>query len=85
MSVENLRDEVLTVLEGKFGLSRAQITDESLLNEDLNLDSIDLFDIMGDIEQKIGVRVEIAEFIKARTFGDFVSTLDSLIAKAQAA
>lgn len=80
----NLREEMLVVLEERFGVSRESVTDDSLLQDDLDLDSIDLFDIMGVIEKKTGVSAELSDFIRARTFGDFLKVLESLSDKAAA-
>lgn len=81
----DIREEMLMVLEQRFGVSRVGITDESLLREDLDLDSIDLFDIIGVIEKKTGVSADLSDFIHAKTFGDFLKVLESLTAKAAVA
>lgn len=80
----DLREEMLLVLEERFGVTRQGVTDESLLQDDLDLDSIDLFDIMGVIEKKTGVSADLSDFIKARTFGDFLKVLESLSDQAAA-
>lgn len=81
----DLREEMLKVLEERFGVSRESVTNESLLQDELDLDSIDLFDMMGVIEKRTGVSAELSDFIKARTFGDFLRVLESLGVKAPAA
>lgn len=83
--MSDLREEMLQVLEERFAIPRSEVTDESRLQEDLDLDSIDLFDIMGVIEKKTGISVVLSDFIHARTFGDFLRTLESLVVKAPAA
>lgn len=83
--MDNLKDEMVMVLVERFGVDRESITLESLLREDLDLDSIDLFDIVGLIEKKTGVNVHVSDFVHAKTFGDFLSTLESLLSKASAA
>lgn len=72
----DLQQEVLAVLVERFDVDPAGVTAESRLREDLDLDSIDLFDIMGLIEQRIGVSVELSDFMQAKTFGDFIAVLE---------
>jgi acyl carrier protein len=79
---ENLRNEILTVLEDRFGIQRASVSDESRLKDDLDLDSIDLFDILGLLEKKTGHEIELAEFAQVQTLGDFLERLESIVAKA---
>lgn len=81
----DVREEMMSVLEERFGIARGSISDESRLREDLDLDSIDLFDIMGIIEKKTGVSVDLSDFIRANTFGDFLQILEALLAKAPVA
>lgn len=78
----NLRNEMLTVLEERFGIESASVTDQSRLKEDLDLDSIDLFDILGLLEKKTGKEIELAEFAQVQTLGDFLERLESIVAKA---
>lgn len=79
--VDNVQEEVLAVLEQKFGIKRENVTLQSRLREDMDLDSIDLFDIMGILEDKTGVSIHVADFLKAETLGDFLSILKEIIAR----
>jgi acyl carrier protein len=73
------------VLSDKFKVDSASVTDETKLQEDLDLDSIDLFDMIGEIEKQRGISVDINDFIQARTFGDLVTTLEGVFATSSAA
>lgn len=83
--VDNLQQEVLAVLEERFGVRKEDVTLQSRLREDLDLDSIDLFDIMGMLEEKTGVSIDVADFLKAKTLGDFLSILQEIVQRTQAA
>lgn len=78
------REEMLNVLEERFDVARDLVTDASLLREELDLDSIDLFDVMGVIEKKLGVSADLNDFIHARTFGDFLKVIVELSDKVAA-
>lgn len=81
----SVREEVMAVLSEQFGIAPKDVSLESKLREDLDLDSIDLCDMIGVIEKKTGLSVDLADFIKAQTLGDFVGTLESLMSKSSAA
>jgi acyl carrier protein len=74
-----MQEEVLVVLEEKFGVKREDVTMETRLHEDLDLDSIDLFDMMGVLEERICVSVDVNDFLRAKTVGDFISILEELV------
>lgn len=80
-----LQQEILAVLQERFDVDPASVTNESRLREDLDLDSIDLFDIMGLIEQRMEVSVELSDFARAKTFGDFIEVLEDVRLKAKVA
>lgn len=72
----SLRDCVLTILHERFEVPRERVTDASDLRSDLDLDSIDLFDVMGLMEKHFGTTVEMRDFIHAQTFGDLIAILE---------
>ncbi len=76
---KSVRDEVLQVLSEKFDILPETVTDDSRLREDLDLDSIELFDMLGAIEKATGVGVDISDFTHTKTFGEFVTTLSGLL------
>ncbi len=78
-----LQKEILAVLQERFDVDAASVTSESRLREDLDLDSIDLFDIIGLIEQRMGVSVELSDFVQAKTFGDLIAVLERVRLKAE--
>lgn len=73
-----MRDQVIALLNERFDISPETISDESDLRADLDLDSIDLFDMMGVIEKQSNVCVEMSDFIHAKTFGDLVRILERI-------
>lgn len=78
----DLREEVLSVLAERFGMDRDAVTDESRLKEELDLDSIDLFDILGLLEKKTGREIVLADFAQVQTLGDFLVRLEAIVVKA---
>lgn len=80
--MNDIRSEILAVLAERFEVNAATVTDETLLREDLDLDSIDLFDMLGIIEKRTKISIDIADFHAAKSFGDFVTTLEKLLSEA---
>ena len=70
--IETIRKEVLVVLKERFEIDPTTITLESRFKEDLDLDSIDIFDLIGELEKRTGIKADLSDFVKAKTFGDFL-------------
>lgn len=54
------------------------INENSSLQDDLGLDSLDTIDIVMDIESELGIGIPDEELEKWVTVGDMVRTIDSL-------
>lgn len=48
---------------GEYGLDEVEVTMDSTFHEDLELESIDLVALAGQLEERYGSRVNFAEFI----------------------
>jgi acyl carrier protein len=76
--VIDIYKEVLSVLQASFDIDPSTVLPSSRLREDLDLDSIDLFDMIGVIEKRLGVNPELSDFTNAKTVSDFVEILSQL-------
>ena len=74
-----LRVEVLSVLRERFGIDSDKVTDSSAFKDDLDLDSIDFFDMTGLLEKRYGFDLNFSEFVGVVTFGDFITTLERVL------
>ncbi len=72
-----------TVLEELFEIDPEQVTLESRLVEDLDLDSIDAVDLIVRLQNMVGKRIKPEEFKSVRTVGDVVEILAALQKNAQ--
>jgi len=75
------RDEVLerirTHLSEELGIDAAQIGEESRFKEDLEADSLDLVELVMELEDRYGIRIPDEEAVKILTVGqaaDFVAS-----------
>lgn len=77
------RDEIFTTLRDAlvelFELDPAQISLESNLYEDLEIDSIDAVDLIDHIKRQTGRKIAAEEFKAVRTVGDVVEAVHRLV------
>ena len=69
-------DKVVDVLKNYTEVSAADIRPESLLVEDLGLNSVSYFSIMFDLEDAFGVEISDEDAIGIKTVGDLVSYME---------
>ena len=79
MDREQLQVWVIDLLAEMFELDRAQMSAQSNLYADLDIDSIDAVDLAVKLKQLTGKRMQPEVFKTIRTIGDVVSALDSLV------
>lgn len=73
------RDQVTQLLQGIaetfFKLAPERLHPEARLREDLDLDSIDLFDLVSQLEVKTGIDLDANDFRNERNVGELVDRL----------
>lgn len=79
MSKDELQDWVAGLLAEMFELDKANLTRESNLYADLDIDSIDAVDLAVKLKQMTGKRLQPEVFKTIRTIGDVVDALDGLV------
>lgn len=70
------RDEVLELVRGHLAteleVARDRIKPETRLREDLDADSLDLYELVMELEDRYGIRVSEEEAAEIETVGDAV-------------
>jgi acyl carrier protein len=79
MDHDTLYAWVVDLLAEMFELDKAELTPESNLYADLDIDSIDAVDFAVKLKQLTGKRLQPEVFKTIRTVGDVVAALDSLV------
>jgi len=74
-------EHVATTLADLFDLDRSQITLESHLGEDLDIDSIDAIDLIVELKKFVGKKISPEDFKSVRTVGDVVNAVRDLMDK----
>jgi len=79
MSKEKIFKEVSTILNETFEIPKANILSETLLYEDLDLDSIDAVDLIVKLQNYTDRKIAPEVFKNVRTVGDIVEAIHHLI------
>lgn len=78
-SKPDIYEHVSNVLAELFEIERAEITPESNLYEDLDIDSIDAVDLIVELKQWTGKKIQPEDFKTVRTVQDIVDSIADLI------
>ncbi|HKM96756.1 MAG TPA: acyl carrier protein [Buttiauxella sp.] len=78
MNKEDIYQEVTGLLVKLFELSPEQITPQSRLYEDLDLDSIDAVDMVVHLQKRSGKKIKPEDFKSVRTVQDVVDAVERL-------
>ncbi|EXU74578.1 MULTISPECIES: acyl carrier protein [Erwinia] len=79
MDKNQINQEVTDLLVKLFELDAADITPESRLYEDLELDSIDAVDMVVHLQKRTGKKIRPEMFRSVRTVQDVVDAVEQLI------
>ncbi len=76
---DDIQNTITTVLVDLFELEDIDITLESRLYEDLDIDSIDAVDLMVELKKLTGKKIKPEDFKSVRTLGDIVDAVEGLM------
>ena len=78
---EEIFKEIKNILVKEFDIDSDKLKPESLLIEDLDLDSIDAVDLVVRLQKIIGCKVEPDDFKQIRTLQDMVDAIEKIVNK----
>jgi len=76
---EAIQTQVTAVMSELFELDASDITLESRLYEDLDIDSIDAVDLMVELKKLTGKKIKPEDFKSVRSLGDIVDAVEKLM------
>ncbi len=76
--------EIQKLMEELFEINPDDVTLETKLVEDLDLDSIDAVDMIVHLQNMVGARIKPEDFKAVRTVGDVIDVLTALVEKENA-
>lgn len=77
MKEQEVYEIVKTILIKRMGVDAALLIPQASLSEDIGADSLELVDLMMDLEEITGVRIENAELSDVETIRDVVNLIYS--------
>lgn len=69
-------EKVKEIIEEKLNVEGMEITEESRFKEDLNADSLDLFELVMALEDEFGVEIPSEDLEKIVSVGDVISYIN---------
>ena len=73
--------EIYEIVKGiivkRMGVSASTVLPQSSLTEDIGADSLELVDLMMDLEEILGIRIENSELSDVETVRDVVNLIES--------
>lgn len=63
-------EEIKELVAEALGTDAAELTEETSFSDDLNADSLDLFEMVMELEDKFGVKIPTEDLEQIKTIGD---------------
>lgn len=71
-------EKIAELIANQLGIDKDSITEDSRLLEDLKADSLDVVEMIMDLEQEYNIEIPDEELPKIKTVGDIVRYISSL-------
>jgi acyl carrier protein len=78
-SREEIFTHVTALMVKMFGLDPKALTEDVRIYEELDIDSIDAVDLIGELKSYTGKKISPGDFRNVRTIGDIVNALETLL------
>lgn len=70
-------EKICELLADKFDVDTASMTMDTKIKEDLNADSLDVVELMMDLEENFGIKIEDEEAMQMSTIGDICKYIEA--------
>jgi acyl carrier protein len=72
-NLDNLEEQVMSIVSEQLSVSKDEVTLESNFIDDLKADSLDLVELVMEFEDEFGITVPDDDYEKIRTVGDAIA------------
>ncbi len=80
MDRDELRHILAELLEETTGEHRDEVTEDESLQEGLGLDSVDIFSLIVEIQNKLRIKIASEDLMEVITVGDLLNVLQAKLA-----
>ncbi|MDO4550123.1 MAG: acyl carrier protein [Planctomycetia bacterium] len=77
MGSESVADRVATIISDQLGVNKEDLTPEKDFIKDLGADSLDIVELVMELEDEFGITIPEEDADKARTVGDVIDYIDT--------
>lgn len=74
-------EQIKAIVAEALGVEEETLTEETRFQEDLQADSLDLFEMVMTMEDEFDVKIETEELESVKTLGDIMKKIESLKAE----
>lgn len=79
--MSNTFEKMRPVIAAKLGKSESEITMDKSFTQDLGADSLDMVELVMELEEKFGIQIKDDAMSTLQTVGDVVKFIDENVAK----
>lgn len=73
-----MKEQIIEILMEQLDLERDEITDDSNFVDDFEMDSLDMMEMVIEIEKATGLKIDNEKLSDIKTVGDITSYLEGL-------
>ena len=72
------KEQIISILADKLGYEKSEINENQDFINDLGTDSLDIVEIIIEVEKKFGLKIEDEEVDEIKTVGDLIQKVEEL-------
>jgi len=81
--VSDIKDKVIEIIAERLSKDKGSISENSNVVADLGADSLDIAEIMMDLEDAFGIKLEDDQAEGPQTVGDIIAHIEKKVAESQ--
>lgn len=73
-----MKEKILDLITEQFGVEKTELGEDTSFTNDLNADSIQLMELIMNIEEEFDVEIEEDDILSIETIGDVIDYIENL-------
>ena len=75
--IMEVKERVIEVLSDKLGINKLEVKETQDIMNDLGADSLDMVEIIMEIEEEFGLKIDDTEISEVKTVGDLIKKVEN--------